>query len=125
MSERLTQQEMFDRAWRGLKSQSWEKATTDRGYGGPSCAYLTEDGRRCAWGWIDPEATGALRGDDLTLPLAHLRSQGIGLAASLSDEDFTFASELQNAHDDLRARGDLKTRLKAFATEHWLTIPED
>ena len=124
MSEHLTQQEMFDRAWRGLRSQGWEKSVAARQVDmGSTCVYLNDKGRRCAWGWVDPDATGALRGRDRAMPLSSLRSQGIGLAANLSDEDYLFASALQNAHDAIG--GDLEERMRLFAKTRNLTIPED
>jgi hypothetical protein len=110
---------MFDRAWRGLKSQGWAKSQTIVGGIATACVYLTKDGRRCAWGWVDPEGTSALPVDDLSV--ASLRDRGIGLAATLSLADVGFARRLQNAHDAFG--GSVEDRMRLFATEHKLTIP--
>lgn len=90
----LTKQEMFDRAWKGLKAQGWAKAyDVERGV----CTYLTEDGKRCAWGHVDPDGTKEQVGT-----VADLNLNRVGLAAYLYPEDVApngFACQLQRCHD--------------------------
>jgi hypothetical protein len=50
----MTKQEMFDKAWRGLSSQNWERCVNEYG----KCVYSDGTGKHCAWGWVDPEADG-------------------------------------------------------------------
>lgn len=50
----ITIQEMFDRAWKGLEGQGWAKCMYADGTG---CSYDGIDGKKCAWGWVDPEGT--------------------------------------------------------------------
>lgn len=116
---------MFNRAWRGLKSQGWMLAVRQAGEPGSRCAYLTADGRRCAWGWVDPEGTANITEGGV----GSLHADGVGLAAQLSRDAVDWACALQNAHDRVDpcygAFRDLKTSMEAFAEEHNLTIPED
>jgi hypothetical protein len=86
----MTQQEMFDLSVRGLASQGWQ-ASYVVNYG---CTYHGEGGRRCAWGWIDLSLTDDEGG------VATLKNRGIGIAATLNDDELEFASLLQLAHDE-------------------------
>jgi hypothetical protein len=108
----LTKQEMFDRAYRGLASQGWRRAVSDRG-----CSYATDDGRRCAWGWVDMSL-----GASVTGPVSLLRAKKIGLAADLDDGAFEFADDLQACHDSTDDQS-LEREFAFFAVRHNLTIP--
>ena len=125
----LNRQEAFDRAWKGLESQGWKTAEVEtppnlRMYPGQThCLYLTPDGCRCAWGWVDPEATGALQGDDAFGSVFRLREQGVGIAARLKYDDAEWARSLQKVHDS--GPHFLKRRLRGFAREHGLAFPKD
>lgn len=128
----LTKQEMFDRAYNGLASQGWMVATENG-----ACRYLTQDGKRCAWGWVDPEGTK----DAPTFSVYGLKLHNMGIAAELSyddgsytkDEDgnvidwgtrssLSFAEALQSCHDNSND-DDLQERMRGFAEKHGLTIP--
>ncbi len=121
----ITKQEMFALAWRGLASQGWRKAWdvcfNEYVY------YDVRTGRRCAWGWVDPEGTQshpAARGDVLSLA-----ALGVGLSAGLGAVELAFATDLQRAHDGAGRIGDvdadLRERLEALGHAHGLTIPEE
>lgn len=110
----MTRQEMFDRAFRGLASQGWRRAVNEHG----ACQYLTEDGRRCAWGWVDPDDTTNATGTVLTL-----RAAGCGLAAHLLPDDLRFARALQIAHDQA-PDDELEASMRKFAEDWALTCPE-
>lgn len=139
----LTRQEMFDRAWKGLKAQGWTPAYN---HAHSRCEYLTGSGKRCAWGHVDPEGTEALS-------LIGFASLGIlyitdrvekdpeirrvaPLTAALADDAGLrdFAADLQNAHDtvamnndsqpDDYVRAELQRAMHLFAEAHGLTIPE-
>ena len=104
----LTKQEMFDRAWNGLKAQNWERSVTSAPNGQMnSCNYLTRkaDGAviRCAWGHVDPEGTAAAdeNPDTANKSVKILHQRGVGLAAELTPDDtLPFACALQYCHDD-------------------------
>lgn len=112
-----TRQEMFNRAFLGLASQGWMQAIS-----GGTCRYATPDGRRCAWGWVDRFLTSMHGGS-----VWNLRSQHLGIAAIIPEEDMDFARRMQNAHDCLgasRSAEDLEYRFRDFAKFNNLTIPE-
>lgn len=113
-----SRQEMFDRAWRGLKAQGWRRAVNAAT---GKCAYLASDGCRCAWGHVDPEGTAPVTG---SVSVIGLRDTGIGLAARLSEADAHFAHSLQAAHDDTSSES-LEQAMRAFAAKRKLTIPEE
>lgn len=108
----MTNQEMFDKAVAGLASQGFAQCATGDG----TCVYDDGTGRRCAWGWVDP----ATKGHDGIVRDLHLK--GIGIAASLSEEQLTFASDLQGAHDGIGTRGMIR-RLRNLAETYSLIIP--
>lgn len=114
----MMNQEMFDRAWRGLKGQGWEKA-----HNGLGCVYsfTKPDGRelRCAWGHVDTALTTESFG------VRTLRKLKKGLAATLDDEGVYFATELQGAHDDASSSADMEARFREVAAVFNLSIPED
>ena len=51
MEKKLTKQEAFDKAVRGLASQGWERSVDVSGLW-PVCSYRGPGGRRCAIGWL-------------------------------------------------------------------------
>lgn len=131
MSEIPSNQELFDRAWNGLKSQNFTRA-----FLGDSCQYAVRDAegtvvKRCAWGWADPEGTegcGAVVVGDLAY-------DGIGLAGRLRAAGFlqprsglALAKSLQQAHDGATDvdEGDvfgMQARLRKVAADYGLTVP--
>lgn len=148
----LTRQEMFDRAWTGLKTQGWRQAKfADPVPIGPigeeptpdgsifsslaNCSYYvaTPDGSvlRCAWGHVDPEGTVVSRtvgGRVHTVTrigsIRDLAHARCGIAASLSTDDLDFVSDLQRAHDFPEPYS-LQDSMRGFAAEYRLTIPEE
>lgn len=125
-----SRQEMFNRAWNGLKGQGWQQAMEDLGNGSFACLYTTKDKKHCAWGWVDREADG--RGTVYTLAEAGvgiagqmLKAAGVPLARYVPD--LVFAKKLQEAHDQCGQRqtpAELEGIFRAFAAHHGLTIPE-
>lgn len=115
-----TRQEMFNRAWKGLKAQGFERALTDD----DRCVYLTADGKRCAWGHVDPEGTTR---EDVPngASVYKLNHKGLGLAACLFNGDLEWADRLQRVHDAGNTPEAMRASLVEFADRHGLTIPED
>lgn len=124
-------QEMFNRAWNGLKGQNWQTCLFKSGDG---CSYDGHNGMKCAWGWVDPEGTkdylnpetGAMK--QVTGTVRSLRNDAIGLAALLNDEQIEFAVDLQIAHDrsvDIYGKYDdsMESRMRKVAKKYNLTIP--
>lgn len=116
MEEIPSRQEMFDRAFRGLRAQGFERCAANH-YG---CLY--EDlntGRRCAWGHVDASLTGADSGS-----VWHLRREKIGLAARIPLNDVDFAMALQRAHDNAMGPGNMEELLRNVAERFGLTVPD-
>lgn len=118
MNTTETKQMLFDKMWRGLESQGWE-----RSMGGAGCVYRGEEGRKCAVGHCIP--------DDVYDPM--MEGYGVDDVADKFDEvvdalpffrnthilDFLY--DAQDAHDN--APIDMKERFRELAAEHGLTIP--
>lgn len=116
----MTKQEMFDRAWRGLKAQGFERSVTPGTY---DCLYLGPGGKRCAWGHVDPEGTSCKEAEGKSVEGLHTR--GIGLAATLDAHELRFAQRLQEIHDVAHGTMDLEANLRTLAHKYSLTIPDE
>jgi hypothetical protein len=120
----LTNQEMFNRAWSGLKSQGFVQCTQaeDEHDGNVSnCLYTSKDGtKHCAWGWVDT----SIKYEQSTGWVSNLRTRGIGLAADLTDGQMQFATSLQNCHDRYDNPKDMESALRNFASREGLVIPK-
>jgi hypothetical protein len=126
----MTKQEMFNKAFLGLKSQGFERAATEK----DGCMYAVRDDagkvvKRCAWGWVDPVATEHVSAGAIWT----LRRLGVGLAAELDgfqDEylavpgsDFDFADQLQKEHDHAVWPAGVEQGLRNLAARFGLTVP--
>lgn len=118
----ITKQEMFNRAYVGLKSQGFTRcgyrATDDSGNDGFMCTYSDEFGKHCAWGWVDTSLNSSQAG-----AVYSLREDGIGLAADLRGDLLDFAQRLQLAHDESATPERMISRLNSLAQEFCLEIP--
>lgn len=117
----MTKQEMFDKAFIGLHSQGFRQAIN-----GLTCSYLCPDGRRCAWGWVDPEGTVGADGRARPGGIWSLLNGGYGIAAKLDagpGGTLEFAEELQGVHDRSSSPEDMQRSLVKFAEKHQLTVP--
>jgi hypothetical protein len=110
----VTEQEMFDRAVRGLAAQNWRRCVDDNN----NCVYLNEEGERCAWGHVDPSLK------NISGTVLHLNKEGIGLAATLTASQLRFATELQQAHDSSISGTGMEDRLRRLAKQYSLVWPE-
>ncbi len=126
-----SRQEMFNRAWNGIKAQDWRQSAVISN-GGVLCKYLMPNGDRCAWGHVDT-SVGDRRGT-----VKCLARSGIGVAAFLDGDDLEFAYRLQEAHDFITGSSSswdemypeyqgasMEQRLRAFAKKEGLTIPDE
>ena len=129
MEQPLTRQEMFNRAYKGLASQNWEKCLEINPVGRrPLCVYDDGAGKHCAWGWVDKSL-----GPEVRMTVEDLVVGKIGLAAELATDDVPFAKELQRAHDRYDPKNvfvnmpnqPMKKRFEDFAARWNLTIPEE
>lgn len=132
----MDKQEMFNRAWTGLKNQNWEPSVGEGG-----CKYNSGNGVRCAWGHVDAENASLLHRYE-GYSVDGLHDHGIGLASELSRDDLRFAMSLQRCHDIVAENDtdviylysiekdfvnigrDMEANFRALAKLYGLTIPE-
>ena|SRR5687767_9076692 len=117
-----TKQEMFNRAYIGLARQGFVKCEqTEPVYNGSKCLYRKEmaDGTvcRCAFGHVDTSL------DQQAGDVYSLATSGVGLAATLSQEELFFAYQLQRAHDSSTGPGDMKQKLETLRVLTGLYFP--
>lgn len=115
-----SRQEMFNRAWRGLKEQGFESCVNKSGHCVYRGAVKHDVQQRCAWGHVDP--AGTEHGDGFGA-VGDLAVNGFGLAGQLDDSDLAWARALQVCHDTVDSSVHLETRLRAFAAECKLKVP--
>lgn len=106
---------MFDRSVRGLRSQGFRQARGD-GVTQADYKYVNDAGMRCAWGWVDDALTAAHSGTVMSL--------GVGVAATLGDEDLVWARDLQRVHDNNSYPVAMEVKLRQFAVTHELVFLE-
>lgn len=114
--QKLTPQEMFNRAYIGLQSQNWKQCVDPNDC--HICVYSDGRGCHCAWGWVDPDLT------DAQAKGANIETLRVGLARELSTSDRVFAQNLQDAHDRaFEGLVGIKDRMERLAVRYNLTIP--
>jgi hypothetical protein len=125
----LTIQQMFDRAYIGLKSQNFDKSMDVPGRA-PWCLYSSKDKygtpMHCAWGWVDTQM--AENPSNEGAQVASLRARRIGIAATLNEHELVFAVKLQAAHDGTNshyASQEMPERLEKLRLEYSLNKTED
>lgn len=115
-AQALSRQEIFDKAYRGLEAQGFEKSFGEYG----RCAYRGSEERRCAAGFIipddryDPSMEGL--GADNVVEIFHLRD-----IVAYSEDIFIWS--LQLCHDRTSTPEEMQNCLREFAREYALTIP--
>lgn len=115
----LSKQEIFNKAYRGLESQGFQRsARRDR------CLYRGPDGLKCAVGWLIPDEKYEGRIEMYVLNINELEFMEYltPILGPLTPEDVIFLRHLQSAHDQ-PAPDDMKYALHRFASTHNLTIP--
>lgn len=121
----ISKQEMFNRAWSGLKAQGFRQATklvTEDGAVTRRCVYLSDDGCRCAWGHVDTTLTNQ------EMTLKQLWTNKIGIAGELDAVNADFAAGLQQCHDSVNPNsptvaGDMEDNLRRYAIRYELQVP--
>lgn len=120
----MTNQEMFDKAVRGLRSQGFTQCTLLNENGMNRCMYADNNGKHCAWGWVD-EATWHPDVNKPAVIFSDLRRLGVGLAARLPEAQHSFARDLQSAHDGNNKSHGMEAALRELAVRYHLTFPEN
>lgn len=113
----MTNQEIFDKAYIGLYSQGFKKCT--KTYCGIKiCVFSDDNGKHCAWGWVDESLDSSASGSVSTL--FHLKT---GVAVSLNFNQVQFGNDLQYAHDESKNSKDMKKQLEDLAKRYNLLVP--
>lgn len=114
--EEITEQEIFNKVWLGMKSQDFQKSMHP--IYGDLCAYRGEFVRKCA--------VGHLLSDEEYLPEMEGKSVEVLLEEGLLPERWIpwvrMLKLLQQAHDNWGSNG--KNSLIRFAQKNNLTIPD-
>lgn len=130
MTQKQLLQQLFNRAWEGLKSQGFERSVVvPRGGYGNRCVYRGDEGRRCAVGWLIEDKNYHPNFDLDSFSVRDVVLEGgIGdLDPSLSKEDcreVSFLQALQEAHDGADDPDRMQVRLREVAMEFDLDAPE-
>lgn len=117
----LTRQEMYNRAYIGLRSQNFSIAY-DKG-----CQYSLPNGNHCAWGWVDTSIPHGTFGS-----VGGLFDENTALTREILDpKDVGFAENLQRCHDEAApadgvhdASAAMIRNLLNLAIEYNLTVPD-
>lgn len=111
-----TEQEIFDAAYKGIKSQGWKQSKDALGN---YCNYRGENGMKCAIGWCIPDNKYNSEFDKGVMSI-----RDIIHIVGIPSEHTRFCIDLQRVHDRSSNPEIMKTRLHEFAQNNKLTIPK-
>jgi hypothetical protein len=118
----LTKQEIFTKAYAGLKSQGFERSTGGRR---GACMYRGENGMKCAVGWpipddkYDPTIEGTSACDMVVI---NGLEDHFDIWTDSSNYDFII--NLQECHDKGKTPAMMERNLRHFAKLHELKIED-
>jgi hypothetical protein len=113
-------QELYDAAYKGLASQNFERSVDQTG----QCSYRTNNGKKCAIGWLIPDELYSPDFEGCNLDDAAVLA-AVRPAVVDGSEEYKMLFALQSGHDAAYDKGEMKSSL-AFVAEYWkLTIPTD
>lgn len=112
----MSQQEIFDKVWTGLKGQGFERSVNKEN----RCVYRGQNGLKCAAGHVLPDEKYDVDYDN---------GNGYNVTAidwftkTFSIDELNLLHRLQQIHDqDGRPEGGLEAALRDYAKEEELTI---
>jgi hypothetical protein len=120
-------QAAFTGAYRGLRSQRWQRCVDKRGEGGWNVA--SRPGPHCALGWLIPEERQQMNIGPYTVadtmrivadPLRRWYYRGTSYEQGAFER---FLYELLEAHDDSTCPASMRRAIHKIARRHGLTIP--
>jgi hypothetical protein len=113
----MNAQEVFNKSYLGLKSQGFRQSVNEEG----KCVYRSKGKHRCAIGHCIPDNLYKkdIEGMCATLAVSILEDQTL-----FSDVNGCFLNDLQNIHDKYKDPEVMQLKLKEFAEERDLTVPE-
>lgn len=118
----MNTQEVFDKAYLGLKSQGFRKSANHNN----KCFYRGPAGLKCAIGHCIPDKAYCVDWDSKNGTLAsdiqaELKEMDYDLFSEVSGD---FLDNLQAVHDNSNSPEDMKRRLQDFAKTCGLTVPK-
>lgn len=127
----LTNQEVFTKAWNHAKTMKI-LATAHFEHGGAGCMYRTPDGKSCLIGSFIPDDKyrRGMEGIAVSNLIKHELYRQILIDVGLGDDDrpsdarLQFLDHLQRCHDRADDLKDMFDRLRLFAEDYSLIIPE-
>lgn len=124
MRLREAMQDAYTKAYRGLESQNWRQSTQSTGDDSGMCVYRGTEGRKCAVGWVIPDAvyTPGMEGKGVTFAMVEELYPDLNEADQCSMQDFL--RDLQNLHDDCEG-AKMKNAFVVYGRNHELVIPEN
>jgi len=128
MIKEFDRQEIFNKAYLGLKSQGFQRSFGSyfvEKIPNVGCLYRGPNGRKCAVGHLIPdeaysETLEGRRADSLLV----VSAMGF-CAVNVIDGAGDFLTKLQRCHDECEEPETMKNNLIDFARSHNLTVPED
>lgn len=120
----MNKQEIFTKAYIGLRDQGFERSVTVDEHGDETCAYRGDNGLKCAIGHCIPDERykPELEGDT---PNHNPKLLGKALGFSLTPEDALWLTDLQRCHDSACSGSGVQRYLRRFAEKHGLEVPSD
>lgn len=120
----LSRQEIFTKAYNGLKSQGFQRSVSPIHFHSYSCRYRGANGMKCAVGWLmdDDKYTSSFEG---YTPNGAYTLPEYWEAVNCSRDDSFFLKELQKAHDNGDTPELMINNLETVAGVHGLEIPND
>lgn len=112
----LTKQAIFDRVCKGLASQGFQQSLTPYG----ACAYRGDEDRRCAAGWILPDANFTEEMNSWALGDGPAKWKLFGITKQAHRN---FLRRLQAAHDESLTPEEMREDLAAIGRRHRLRLP--
>ena len=113
-ADRPLYQEAFDRAVAGLAGQDFRRSTKELPNGLTSCRYFGDEGRHCAYYFVNPDE------EFVEGVSASGQPHNTGKSWSLCN----FYDQLQSVHDFNKTPDMMKAGLLALARNYGLEIPE-
>lgn len=117
----MTRQQIFNTAYHGLAAQGFQRSMRENGFG---CAYRGADGRRCALGYLIPDAVYDPEWDSDHKSMSAYMLSSENITNEICEGNQRFLIDLQTVHDDSLTPQTMKRELGAFAARHNLTVPE-
>ena len=121
----MDKQEIFNKAYLGLKSQGFAKS-----FDGKVCLYRDTEGRKCAVGYLIPDELYSVDMEGWVVSILVERFPEIAKILGVQDSDgpipvsfLSFLDELQMCHDFGHTPEKMEKNLQDFAHDCSLTVP--